>query len=242
VNRSYAGTGSVEALERPAGRVKISISAEGRISEEVEMDLVPGETADLDVALGILPMAAVTLDAVNRAAGNADGEMDTAGISVYNGALYSGEAPLTLELGAGSLAYVSMESINGQMARAAFTMPELPGTTYNFSLKMIPPEERRVGKARGRYYWSWAAIWGTAVAAWLTTGIYNGTVDAMNYVALNKPDLYNDWYGNRFPQVRDVNTVSLILLAPAVGYTIFEMTRYLGAANRSSVPIVRRDK
>jgi len=87
INRGYAGTGIVDAMDRPPGRVTIAVAAEGYIPETVELDLLAGELAELDITLGPLPMAEVTIDVP-----------DTPGVAVYHGALFVGETPLTMRL------------------------------------------------------------------------------------------------------------------------------------------------
>ena len=39
-----------------------------------------------------------------------------------------------------------------------------------------------------------------------------------------------------------INNGALILLGPAIGYWIFEMSRYLNASNQNAVGIARRDR
>ena len=227
INRGYAGTGVAETRERPPGRVTVAVAADGHTPEAVELDLLPGELVELDITLGPTPLAEVTIDVP-----------ETPGVAVYHGALFMGETPLTLQLPIDSLAYITLESITGETARAVVFAPDMPGDVFDFSfrLRMPPPAgERRVNNARARFYWAWGGLWGTIITAWITSGISNGRIDA-----LNQP--HSSEFFASAQRAQTINNGAMILLGPAIGYWIFEMVRYLGVANDNAVPMARRDR
>jgi len=233
INRGYAGTGVVEATRRPPGRITVAVAAEGYTPETVELDLVAGEFAEVKVELGPMPTAGVYISVMEI-----PGEDFVPVASVYHGALFVGETPLNLRLPIGSLAYITLEGPLGERSRAVLAAPYMPGDVFDFSLRLRPSPpagERRVNNARSRFYWAWAGFWGTLVTAWVTTGISN---DRAAIFHLNPtPESLA-----RAQRAQAVNTGAMILLVPAVGYTLFELWRYLGAANENAVPIVRRNR
>jgi len=224
INRGYAGTGAVDATERPPGTITIAVAAAGHTPQTVEVELVTGELAEVAVVLGPTPMSEVTIDVP-----------ETPGVAVYHGALFMGETPLAMLLPVGSLADITLESMTGESIRAIVAAPDMPGDTFDFTFSLrIPPRagERRVNNARNRFYWAWGTLWGTIITAWVTGGISNSRNTVMH--VNSSPDFIAS--ANR---AHHMNTGALILLAPAIGYTIFELTRYLGSTNESAIPVIR---
>jgi len=227
VNLGYAGTGEAPAAYRPPGTVSIAVAAEGHAPETVELYVAPGELTEVEIALGPLPMAEVAILSP-----------EAPGAAVYHGALFVGETPLAMLLPIGSLAYVSLEGPGGERARAVVAAPPMPGEAFDFSfrLSMPPPAgARRVNNARARFYWAWGGLWGTIIAAWISSGIRNDRSAAL--ARGGSPELFA-----AAQRAQAVSTGSMILLAPAIGYWVFEMSRYLGAANAGAVRIARRDR
>jgi len=129
INRGYAGTGTVEAVERPPGTVTVAVAAPGHTPEDIEVKLVAGELVEVDVTLGLMPTAEVNLDVPG-----------VVGLAVYHGALFLGETPLTVSLPIGSLAYFTLEDrLTGHEARAIVTAPDMPGEMFDFTFRLSPP-------------------------------------------------------------------------------------------------------
>ena len=228
VNRGYAGTGEMEARDRPPGRIEVAVAADGHAPKTVELDLAAGETVEVEVALGPLPMAEVTIDVP-----------DADGVAVYHGALFLGETPLTMRLPIGSLADVHLEDpITGKTASAVVFAPDMPGEVFDFTFTLRIPHpsgERRVNNARARFYWAWAGFWGALITHRITSGISDGR----NSV-LHLPHTPEFFAGAQRAQA--INTGALILMGPAIGYAIFELSRYLGASNENAISIARRNR
>jgi hypothetical protein len=220
INQNYAGTGTVEARERPPGKITINIAAEGFMPETVETELASGEHTDIDVNLGALYYANVDVDV-----------RGSPGAAVYNGALYVGEAPLTLRLPIDQLSYVDIKTSGGEAAKAVFTSPDIPDRTSAISLRpRIPPStgQKRVNKARNWYYWAWGGIWVAAIAAWVGDGMYK------TYYALGKNETTQ--------QIDRVRSGAIICLGATLSYGVFQMGRYLYKATEDATPIVRTEK
>jgi hypothetical protein len=225
INQNYAGRGAVEAREHPPGKVVIAVAAEGFSPDRVEAGLAAGELTEFTVTLSPLYFANVNIDA-----------KASAGARVYSGALYVGNAPLTLRLPLNQLEYINIEG-HRETANAVFTTPDLPTETLNFSLKMkIPPAgEKRVNRARSWYYWAWGGAWLSGIAAWVTHGIYNGQLAA--------------WRSNGDPELAAsaarmnyVRTGAIITLGAIGVYSVFQLVRYLYTSTERVTPILKGRK
>jgi hypothetical protein len=234
INHNYAGRGTVDARERPPGKVTIAIAAEEFMPETVELDLDAGEQVDVAVTLGPLYYSEMHIAAPGHTA-----------VAVYHGSLYVGDAPLTLRLPVGQLNYVTLESDAGERAKAVFTAPDMPDTSYNMSLKLkMPPKgERRVNKARSWYYWAWAGTWITGLTAWVSYGWYTLYNDAMPQDVNGVPYAgTNPEYVATVEQLRLISTGAIIAVGAAVVYEVIQMARYIYTSTESGVPIVKQRK
>ena len=226
IKGNYAGRGAVPARDHPPGTVIIAVAAEGYAPMTEDVELVAGKLSDIAVTLSPLQYADAHI-----------GTLGNTGASVYHGALYVGEAPLTLPLPLDQLQYISVERRN-ERAKAAFTTPDLPSDTLSLSLKMkVPPPsgKKRVDKARRWYYWAWGGTWITGIAAWITYGMYTGqnAVWAMG----DSRDFYNST-----KRLEYISTGAIIAVAVAVGHEIFQMARYMYTATEDVTPITKGDK
>jgi len=227
INQKYAGTGTVEARERPPGKITVDIAADGFKPETVKTELAPGEHTDIDVTLSALDYVNVDINVQNNP--NA---------TVYHGALYVGEAPLTLRLPINQLNYVTVKTRDGEAAKAVFTTPNIPETTLLISLKTkIPPSsgQRRVNKARSWYYWAWGSAWFTIIAAWISDGMLKGYIVALPY-----SDDYSFYQSAQ--RVANIRSGAMICMGVAVTYGIYRMTRYLYTATEDATPIIKGER
>jgi len=228
INRSYAGNGIVDERERPPGRVAVAVSAEGYTPELAETDLVSGEITEIKVSLSPLLYSSVNI--------NVPGE--SSGVSIYHGALYVGEAPYNLRIPINTFGYISAEAGNGQVAQIVFPTYNAPEEIFDFSIKLKMPYQagqRRVNKARGRYYWSWAATWAAVMLAWSSSGNFKGRNEAIPYTSS-----YDFW--NETKTWSNINTGSMIVLGAVAAYNFFELARYLYASTENATPIARPEK
>jgi len=227
INQKYAGTGTVEARERPPGKITVDIAANGFKPETVETKLAPGEHTDIDVTLSALDYTNVNI--------NVQGNH---GATVYHGALYVGEAPLTLRLPTNQLDYITVETRSGETAKAVFTTPNIPETTLTLSLKpKIPPSsgEKRVNKARSWYYWAWGGAWFTIIAAWISDGMLKTYNVALPY----SEDI--SFYESA-KQIASIRSGAMMCMGVAVVYSVYQMTRYLYTATEDVTPIVKGER
>jgi hypothetical protein len=198
-----------------------------------EVELVGGELTDITINLGTLQYADVNL--------SVPGKTD---ISVYLGSMYVGEAPLTLRLPINLLEYIFVESAWGETARAILSTPELFDRAVYYSLKTkIPPPqgEKRLNKARSRYYWAWAGTWVALLATWITSGIYNGQYSAIT-LHNSRTDTYDDNFRESALRMYNISTGASVVLAVSGVYTIYQIGRYIYTANESSTPLAKRER
>ena len=226
INRSFAGRGNVEAREYPPGEVTITLSAENYESETIETELVPGELAQVAVGLRRVEFTDVNILS------------SSPGAKVYQGALYVGEAPLTLRLPLNQLEYVYVEAIDGKTAKAVFQTPEKNSANFLTLRTKIPPSGKdRVNKARSWYYWAWGGTWLTGIAAWISYGLYNNSNEAIS-------DGYNmgilhDSFVEENKRMYNISMVTAFALGAAVAFEVIQMARYIYTASQDAPPIVK---
>jgi len=226
INQNYAGRGTVPARDHPPGKVIIAVAAEGYTQKTEEVELAAGELSNVAMTLSPLQYADVHI-----------GTSDNKGASVYHGALYVGEAPLTLALPLDQLQYVSVERKN-ERAKGVFTTPGLPSESLNLSLKIktTPPAgQKRVNKARNWYYWAWGGTWITGIAAWITYGMYSNQNDVLGQSSA--PAFYDSTQ-----RLYYVSLGAMIAAGVAAGHEIFHIARYMYTATSDVTPIVKGDR
>jgi len=221
INRSFTGRGESSSLEYPAGRVTITASAPEHESISFETDISPGEQIQITISLRPVDYIDIDIDGFPMSG------------SVYNGALYIGESPLTLRLPAGQMEYIELETVDSQKGTIVYRTPE----TGNFSLSLrteIPVEAGRVDRMRRLYYHAWGATWLSGIAAWIAYYSYLSSSNAVNSGAS-----YNTQLAENNMTLYYVSLGTAIAVGTAAVFDIIQMIRYLYTANRGSTPIVR---
>ena len=226
INRNYAGKGTVPARDHPPGNIIIAVAAEGFDPETVEERLAPGELAEIDITLNPLQYSDVFIDTPGKT-----------GASVYHGAMYMGEAPMSLRLPLEQLEYISVEGMI-ERARGVFTTPGLSSDTMTVSFNLkIPPHagEKRVNKARRWYYRAWGGAWIAGIAAWVSYGMYTSQRDILPLSG--DPAFYDNT-----KRLYYVSMGALIATGVAVGHNFFQLGRYMYAATENAVPIIKGNR
>jgi len=229
INQSFAGRGKIEVQERPPGPLQLAFSSDGYKPQILDVELLPGELSEVYVSLGEILKGDVHITVPQRA-----------GVTVYQGAMYVGEAPLTLRLPLNQLEYVNVFTRGGEAARAVFFTPTDVNEPYTLSLvtkKMPPSGQRRVNKARSQYYWAWGSVWLTGITAWVTAGIFTGQNAALA-AGLEKGGFMDEKFYNDAATMNLISTGALILTGAAVAYDVFHIFKYLITATENATPIV----
>jgi hypothetical protein len=227
INQNYAGRGTVEEREHPPGKVAVAVAADGYTPELAETELVPGEITEIEVTL--------SPQLYSNAHINVTGAI---GVSLYQGALYVGEAPNNLRMPIDTMGYVVAEAKNGRKAEIVFSAPDMPDESFDFSIKLKPssqPGQKKVNKARRDYYWSWGVTWAAAMLAWGANGTFNGRNDVMTRSSSQE-------FRSGTQTWNYINIGSLALLGAAAVYNIVQLSRYLYVSTENATPIVKPEK
>ena len=209
------------------GTFEIAIYADNHLSAHVPVELFPGELTEVFIDLPPLGTNLLFADVPG-----------SPGSSVFLGGLFVGETPLMLELPRAEFVYISVETPEGEVASmvykdntmitgsARFTRIDggTAGTAIFQTSMPVPPEERRVTRARRGFYGAYGALWIILPVALLTSGV------AMNHIAVNNnPQFYSG-----------IHTGAQIAWGTALGVTLFQAFRYLHISSRTeAMPIVR---
>jgi hypothetical protein len=225
INKSFAGRGEVPPLEYPQGKVSVTVSAPDYESMTVETELKGGHITEVNIEL--------------KPIHNTDVLITGAGGSVYQGALYLGEAPLTLRLPVDTLDYIELETEN-EKGKVVFQTPPDTNSISTMSVKTeIPPIKGRVENARRTYYWAWGGTWLTGIAAWLSYQTYLG------YDAIARSSLYNrtgdelfpDKFTDNYSKMYYLSMGTMIALGAAVLYEAFQIGRYIYISDKGFTSI-----
>ena len=225
INMSFAGRGETGILEHLPGTVTVTASAPNHESLSFETELSPGELTEIKINLKQIEYGDVEIS------GDLKG-------NVYHGALYVGEAPLTLRLPVGRMEYIEFEAENKQRGTIVFEMPDASSLT-RMPVRTGPPlKGGRVDRARRQYYWAWGATWVTGIAAWI---LYQNFVSANAAVNYNfyQTGSYNQQFYNDNMRMYDISNGALIAVSVVAVYDLFQLGRYLYIANKGSTPVSR---
>jgi hypothetical protein len=226
VNQSFAGRGTVAARERPPGTITVAVSAEGYTPQTFETELAAGELTEIDVNLSPLNYSNVVITVPGKI-----------GVSVYQGTLYVGEAPLILPLPINQLEYIHVETRRGETARAVLNAPDIFEDDFNLSLTTKMPTssgQKRVNRARHLYYWAWGGTWTAGILTWISYGIYTRQSNALPFSSSS--GFYSDTQRMYY-----ISTGAVALLGVAIAYEIFRMYRYVSIATEGTTRIVKRE-
>jgi hypothetical protein len=190
-----------------------------------DADLSPSEHTDIQISL--LPILY--------------GNVEISGLEgrVYHGALYMGEAPLTLRLPLNQFEYFELETSNNALSTAVFRTFNEP--EFNFSLTMPDAVLQRKGiveRSRRNFYWSWSSVWITGIAAWLSYHSYTGSNMAItaNYQKTGESD--QKFYDDNM-RMYYVSMGTAITFGVAALIDIFFINRYITNAGKDSAAIIR---
>ena len=217
------GRGSAEMLTFSPGEIELSIRADNYVSSIFNMDLGSGEMTELQINLTPLSFSEFSLDVPG-----------SPGSSVYWGNYYVGEAPLTLILPRYPFSYINVENEFGETASVVLRNNEIVSGNVNFlrsggggsitfdTLEL--PLENRVELARRDFYRAYGIFWVVLPAALIVRGIAN------SHIAIGN---------SSFTPMRTGADVALVT---GLGYTLFQMFRYLIISGTTAQPNTRANQ
>ena len=226
INSSFAGRGEVALMEHPPGTIVITATAPNYERLTFETELSAGELVEIGIRLHPIEFADVEISG------------DTEG-SVYHGALYMGEAPLTLRLPVNQMEYIVYEAHNMQRGELIFLTPATPG--FSLSLPMsteIPVQSGSLERDRRHYYWTWAGTWITGITAWISYYTFFSMSSALRSSYLQTGE-YDMGFYNEYMDMNNFYNGALAALGVVSLYGVYRLIRYLNTANRSTMPAVR---
>jgi hypothetical protein len=234
INDSFAGRGEVPVREHPPGTITVIVSAEDHRTQRVETELEAGERTDISVSLMPLDLSSVYVDVPGKA-----------GVLVYRGAFFEGEAPLSLSLPRGMPQYIRVESPDGETGSLVFMNSESffgsnSGSSpvqYGFSIKTArpdPPGLHRVEDARRKYYAAWGRLWIILPAVFFFSGLADARIEGWNSSSLTDQGYHASVM--RYDALRWGAWAAVGLAGVDV---IFNIWRYMRAANAGSVYVVK---
>jgi hypothetical protein len=207
IGDSFAGRGGTVIIERPPEPVELRVFAEDYRTFSGEVELYPGELTEIYINLTPIARAALTV--------SAPGDSSAA---VYRGALYAGEAPLTLDIEEGRYEYISVEGFTGSAAMV------FQGVDGDAVFELRKPGGRQVERMRRRFYGAWGRFWVALPAAILINGIAATYTDAYNYGG--DPGIYDE--ANNF---RYISIAAWTIFGCTVAESVYRAFRYLRSSS-----------
>jgi len=229
INRSFAGRGETDILEYPPGQIIITASAPNYESLTFETELFPGELIDINLRLNPIRYGYVDIS------GDKDG-------SVYQGALYVGETPLTLRLPLNQMEYIELETPDSHKGTIVFQTPGIIDFLETFPLSTEPPLQKGiVDRERNNFYWAWGGTWIAIIATWLTYYSFMNMDYAYHYDF--SPGNINQNFINQYSIMPYLFGGTIAVLGGVSIYSIYRLVKYLYTANKgfTTVKSTRRD-
>ena len=220
------------------GTVEVTAFAEHHQGVSLSLDLHEGELTELFFNLTPFALSAFEVNVPGFP-----------GSGVFRGSLFLGETPLTVELYGPEYSYLSVVTPDGEVGTGIFRDNALvrgsaeygPGRVDFFTAPPAHKEDQIVENARSNFYRSWGALWITLPVSMMAAGV------AGNYIASNNHVIANNLYGNdpyKRQQISDRATFGNIvtygtyaLIGGAIGWTAFNIFRYLRASSGDATPI-----
>jgi hypothetical protein len=221
VKESYAGQGDTGIREYPPGPVDVAVFADGYNGAVASVDLTEGELTEMEFKLQPIPKTRFDIDVPSHR--NA---------SVYQGSLYLGEAPLTIEAPVNQFEYIQAETPAGDTGAVVFRA----GQTENvITLPISMPaggDPKPLGTARRKFYGAWTGFWIILPAAFMLSGFTSTYKNAYTYAGY--PEV-----GKTYDTLNAVSTGFWVGFGTVAAYSIYRMIRYGYTASKSVPRVVK---
>jgi hypothetical protein len=217
--------GETEIMNFTQGTVSVTAFAPDYGAFEGNVDLREGELADVKVELLPVPVNkfSVSLKPDSKAvAGSA---------SLYDGALYAGQLPMSLRGPSGQQRGLNVETSDGEVAQTVFRVSNNP---IVFDPKPPPPDDR-TEVARRKFYSAYGRFWIALPLAVLGMGLSSTMTSVYNSYPAGNPEL-----GRQQEIVSGVSLGLNILMGVCLADTLFRAGRYVWEANKESSPLIKK--
>lgn len=229
INRAFVGRGEILDLEFPPGEAIVTASAPGYESLSFEVELPPGEVTNISINLMPLEYSNVEVS------GDISGK-------VYHGALYIGEAPLTLRLPLNSMEYVELEAPRSYQGKVVFKMPETDELNNTLYIRTsYQPPKGRVSKVRRNFYTAWGATWITGIAAWISYHSFTSSNNAILYNYKQTEDYDQKFYDDNY-RMYYISMGAVIAVSAAALLDVLFISRYIAISNKGATPMTKLGK
>jgi len=229
INRSFAGRGETDVLEYPPGQITITASAPNYESITLETELFPGELLGINLRLNPVRYGYVEIT------GDKEG-------SVYQGALFVGETPLTLRLPLNQTEYIELETPDSYKGTMVFQTPGIIDFLEFLPIDTEPlPQKGVVNRMRNNFYWAWGGVWVSIIATWITYYTYMGMDFAIRY-DYSQGNVNQNFY-NQYNLMPYLFGGTIVALSAVSIYGVYQLVKYLYTANKgfTSVRSARRN-
>ncbi|MDR2792370.1 MAG: hypothetical protein LBB61_01710 [Treponema sp.] len=169
IDETFAGTGEVSDIEHSSGEVTVTASANKRETASISVELNEDEQTDISFTLPLITLAPLSFTALVPQAKPkwalfTPTSFFEQSAAVYQGALYMGQAPLTLDTSSGMFTYYRIESDqtgpDGTVKKTAGTFViDARERMVTVKTRVLPDEKRPVEKAMDRMYLSYGLFW-----------------------------------------------------------------------------------
>ncbi|MDR1249935.1 MAG: hypothetical protein LBK63_11595 [Treponema sp.] len=221
VRESFAGQGSTGVREHAPGPLAVAVFAEGYEPAGASVELGMGELVDMEFKLQPSPETSFDIDFPSHA-----------GSLVYQGALYRGQAPLTITAPLNQFEYIHAETPGGGKSSVVFRAGQTGNVVTLPNVISRGNDPKPLGTARRKFYGGWTAFWVALPLAFMASGIAATYQNAYIYAG-------NSEVGNTYNTLSAVSTGLWIGFGGAAAYSVYRMARYGGAASRDSPGTVK---
>jgi hypothetical protein len=221
IRESFAAQGDTGIMEYPPGSADVAVFAEGYTGGAVSVDLEPGELTELQFTLK--PVPTTPFDIIFPGYN---------GTPVYQGALYLGNAPLSVSAPRNQFEYIHAETPGGDTAAVIFRA----GHTGNvISLPIAIPsvdDPTPLGTARRKYYGAWGRFWIALPVAIIISGIATSYKNA--YLYQEDPAM-----GEKYQIYNAVSIGAWAAFGVITAESLYRIFRYTRTASKS-VPVMAK--
>jgi hypothetical protein len=225
INGSFASRGDLPPLERSPGKIELTILADNYAPAVLPLEIASGEMAELFINLSPLAFNSFTITLTP----------ETSGASIYRGALYAGETPLSLMLPLNRHEYVQGETSSGETGSLIVPGGGAVREERALNLAVQPPREAgTVNKYRRWFYGAWGRFWLFLPAAMLMRGIADTEINAYNY--RGNPDLYDSANTKYY-----LSTGFTIAAGLSAVETLIHLFRYISITNKNATTLVSEE-
>jgi len=225
INGSFAGRGEAEKTDYPPGLLTVTASAEDHQSVTYEIELLPGETVDINFNLNSFEY------------GNAGIFSNIQG-SVYHGALYLGQTPLTVRLPAGSMEYLELLTEDSSRVALVFDTPLAANFYQPVTMTAVfPLLNGGVEKDRTSFYWAFGGTWIAGIAAWISYYTFAGADAAIMHNYSNTGTVNQNFYNN-YQLMNNIYIGSIVAAGAAAVYGIYRLIMYIYNSTRDNTPVL----